>query len=593
MAWIDEVALPWTPEGQSNYDRVWLSPIMTIDGAPQVYIVDRGNPGEFWRYNLQTQLYTELAPPLHNGQYCNRTLVPDDVDNPTKLYMPDEYGSEPGLVISVYDIADDEWSSSCHPPLFNLQINYSNLVGSFSVGETIIGGTSGATAFVVTDIGTAMATAPKSGEGVSTFIVGEQIRGEDSGATADIDSETNLRLSLIYTLVHEDANTIYAWVGASEGDTLTISGITYGKTSNVRCIKWNPAINAWTIFGGASQPLGAFGEMTGRCAAKNATDIYCGGVGVGAVEDEKYYSKYNLAGDSYTNHAPTDSDMMFAHSYDKDKLAYFESGGVADHRFGYLDTADDSNHDDQFPENPDKDVNYDRICGINNAWNIAIAYVKNTAPRLMSFAHIIIPAVTTDPASAVSAIAATLNGTLDDDGDEACDCGFEWGESIAYGNTTPTQSRTTGQTFAQTITGLDPNKTYHFRALATNGAGTSYGADRTFTTLGALATVTTDPATALAAIAATLNGILDHDGGEACECGFEWGLDTGYGVLTPTESKTIGESFSQTIGGLQPGTTYHFRAFARNSFGTGYGTDRSFTTALVINRAYALAREEL
>jgi len=106
-------------------------------------------------------------------------------------------------------------------------------------------------------------------------------------------------------------------------------------------------------------------------------------------------------------------------------------------------------------------------------------------------------------------------------------------------------------------------------------------------------TVTTNPATALSAVAATLNGTLDNDGGEPCECGFEWGLDIGYGITTPTQSKTKDETFSEVIGGLEPGTTYHFRAFATNSAGTGYGADRSFTTALIISKAYALAREEL
>jgi len=105
--------------------------------------------------------------------------------------------------------------------------------------------------------------------------------------------------------------------------------------------------------------------------------------------------------------------------------------------------------------------------------------------------------------------------------------------------------------------------------------------------------VTTDPATALSVIAATPNGKLDSDGGEACECGFEWGLDTGYGTTTPPQSKTTGETFSQVIGGLFPNTTYHFRAFATNSVGTGRGDDRTFATALVISKAYALAREEL
>ncbi|GAJ14229.1 unnamed protein product, partial [marine sediment metagenome] len=53
-------------------------------------------------------------------------------------------------------------------------------------------------------------------------------------------------------------------------------------------------------------------------------------------------------------------------------------------------------------------------------------------------------------------------------------------------------------------------------------------------------TVTTDPATDLGAVAATLNGTLDNDAGEACDCGFEWGLDTGYGTITSTESRTTG-----------------------------------------------------
>lgn len=225
------------------------------------------------------------------------------------------------------------------------------------------------------------------------------------------------------------------------------------------------------------------------------------------------------------------------------------------------------------------------------AWS---GYLQDGYVSTIDIDNLYDPSAQTDPATSVEEAAATLNGTLIDDGNEACDCGFEWGETVAYGNTTPTQSRTTGQTFAQTISGLDPHKTYHFRAFATNSVGTSYGADRTFLTLGvALPTATTDPASALSAIAATPNGTLDDDGGEACDCGFEWGLDTGYGTTTPTESKTTGEPFSQVIGGLFPNTTYHFRAFAINEAGTSYGADRSFTTALVISRAFALARREL
>jgi len=110
---------------------------------------------------------------------------------------------------------------------------------------------------------------------------------------------------------------------------------------------------------------------------------------------------------------------------------------------------------------------------------------------------IVAPSVTTDPATNVVPESGSVNGTLDDDGGVACDCGFEWGETVAYGNTTPTQSRTTGQTFSQNIGGLSPGTTYHFRAFATNVVGTSYGADMSFTTPAVLPTVTTLPATGI------------------------------------------------------------------------------------------------
>ncbi|GAI06001.1 unnamed protein product, partial [marine sediment metagenome] len=156
------------------------------------------------------------------------------------------------------------------------------------------------------------------------------------------------------------------------------------------------------------------------------------------------------------------------------------------------------------------------------------------------------PTVTTDPATAVAATTATLKGTLEDDGGEACDVRFQYGETIAYGTDTEWQSgKESVVAFEQAITGLDPNKTYHFRAQARNSAGTVNGADRTFTTLVAAPSVTTNPATGRGTIAATVNGTLNQDGGEACECGFEWGLDTGYGTVTPIESKTTGEAFSQ------------------------------------------------
>lgn len=179
----------------------------------------------------------------------------------------------------------------------------------------------------------------------------------------------------------------------------------------------------------------------------------------------------------------------------------------------------------------------------------------------------ILASVTTNAASGITGYAADLNGTLVDEGlaGQACDCGFEWGLTTAYGNTTPTASKTTGQTFAQTIV-LVPGTTYHFRSFATNSLGTAYGADAQFTTDVVTPTVTTDPATLVHQREATLNGTLVFDGGAACDCYFEWGLTTAYGNTTPIQSKTTGQTFSQNISNLTRGTVYHFRALANNGF---------------------------
>ncbi len=213
-----------------------------------------------------------------------------------------------------------------------------------------------------------------------------------------------------------------------------------------------------------------------------------------------------------------------------------------------------------------------------------------------TFTTIELSTVTTDPATFVTGIAGILNATLDDDGGEACDVVFEWGLTTAYGNTTATQSKVTGEAFAQVISGLSGLTTYHFRAVSTNVAGTTNGADQTFTTEVAMSIVTTDPATGVGMAVATLPGTLDDDGGESNDCSFQWGLTTAYGNNTPAESKVTGETFSQALAGLNPGTLYHYRASAYNSTGTSYGADRTFTTTSIaaqIGRSFALGREEL
>ena len=61
---------------------------------------------------------------------------------------------------------------------------------------------------------------------------------------------------------------------------------------------------------------------------------------------------------------------------------------------------------------------------------------------------------------------------------EVCQVYFQWGETVAYGNTTPLQTKALGESFSADIAGLDLVKTYHARAVTVTACGeTFYGAD--------------------------------------------------------------------------------------------------------------------
>ena len=99
-----------------------------------------------------------------------------------------------------------------------------------------------------------------------------------------------------------------------------------------------------------------------------------------------------------------------------------------------------------------------------------------------------------------------------------------------------------------------------------------------------LSTVSTESADSVEQNSATLNGILDNDGGESCQFRFEYDIDSAepYDFNTGwTGSFSTGEDFNDTISGLEPDTTYYFRAQTKNSAGSSSGAELSFTSSPV------------
>jgi len=122
-------------------------------------------------------------------------------------------------------------------------------------------------------------------------------------------------------------------------------------------------------------------------------------------------------------------------------------------------------------ENPD---------GTLKGFDIYTAAVQ--APPLVSP-----PTLATEPASALTPISATLSASVNPNGAAVTDCHFDYGVTELYGSSAPcTPSPGSGngpETVSASLTGLGVHTTYHFRIVATNLGGTSYGSDRTFTTL--------------------------------------------------------------------------------------------------------------
>jgi hypothetical protein len=91
--------------------------------------------------------------------------------------------------------------------------------------------------------------------------------------------------------------------------------------------------------------------------------------------------------------------------------------------------------------------------------------------------------------------------------------------------------------------------------------------------------VTTNAATGIGTTTATLNGRLDSLGSaSSVTVSFQWGTTASYGSETSAQIMTAAGSFSASLSGLSPSTTYHFRVKAVGAM-TSYGTDQTFTTS--------------
>ena len=212
---------------------------------------------------------------------------------------------------------------------------------------------------------------------------------------------------------------------------------------------------------------------------------------------------------------------------------------------------------------------------------VAVAVIAGLALAIVPLGSAATPSAVTGAATSVGASSAVVAGKVGPGGEETS-WYVEYGTTTAYGSRTGARSAGNGTAqvdVTEQLRGLTTGATYHYRVVATNGAGTGRGADMTFTTQAAPAVVTS-PASALGPTSATVAGTVDPNG-SSTGWWVEYGTSTSYGSRTDTQSAGSGASpvgVSVRLTALRAGITYHFRVVASNAVGTSRGGDRSFRT---------------
>jgi hypothetical protein len=284
------------------------------------------------------------------------------------------------------------------------------------------------------------------------------------------------------------------------------------------------------------------------------------------------------------------------HIYVRNNLVYEPSPGV-----GYFHS-----YIDEFSPTGDYLANIESTTKhIIDAYNIAVS-AKSHDVFLTNLSQFRVdvyggdkPLIETKPATNANGSSVVLHGTVNPLGFPVEECEFEYvesakwkpkssepygdGTSVPCENSIPTDNDV--HEVEAHVSGLEAGKFYYFRIVAKNANGTSEGEDQEFGAPYAGTNVATD----VEQTSAKLNGVVNPNHGEATYY-FEYGTGTSYGTKVPASpagplTGNKEQLVSETVSGLEVGTTYHYRLVATNASGTVYGNDHNFNTmpALLID----------
>ena len=216
-------------------------------------------------------------------------------------------------------------------------------------------------------------------------------------------------------------------------------------------------------------------------------------------------------------------------------------------------------------------------------------YVSDYKSAVSIFSPHAPPSATTGQASGVAATSVTLNGTVNPNGSDT-HYFFEYGLTTSYGQDSPPApgadagSGTSPVPVSTTVSGLQPDKTYHFQLVASSQGGTTDGGDETFTTPAAPPLVGGEQSLDVTQTGAQLSAQVNPNNQDTHYYVEDSSSPLGACPRLPAQTGTdAGSSFgnqsvSQLIGGLGPSSTYHYRVVAYNNTGVTCGSDTTLQT---------------
>ncbi len=160
---------------------------------------------------------------------------------------------------------------------------------------------------------------------------------------------------------------------------------------------------------------------------------------------------------------------------------------------------------------------------------------------------------------------------------------FEYGLTMAYGTPTANVSdNTTGVKTASMPANFAPGNTYHYRFVAENAGGTTFGSDESFTfTMPSIATLSASGITMNEGgiTGGILSGNITSMGVASNTSAYaEYGLSMAYGNITANTTRSFTGSFNISMPtNLTPGATYHYRMDVQNGSVVANGNDQAFT----------------